>query len=90
MDQIMAFLKEMREEINQQLNEMRKQMDQQYYDLRKEIKITQQAVLDTSDELKAETVQLKESIQELQQRLNLHRQKFTFLEEELHLLKEKQ
>ena len=58
MDQIMAFLKEMREEINQQLNEMRKQMDQQYYDLRKEIKITQQAVLDTSDELKAETVQL--------------------------------
>jgi hypothetical protein len=42
---------------------MREQMDQQYYDLRNKIKITQQAVLDTSDELKAETVQLKESIQ---------------------------
>jgi gas vesicle protein len=46
MNEMMAFLKEMREEISQQLNEVREEMNQQYYDLRNEIKITQQAVLD--------------------------------------------
>ncbi len=46
-------------------------------------RITQQAVLDTNEQLLSE-------IRDVKQRLDLHRQKFTFLEEEIHILKANQ